>query len=50
MNQDNNDRLREWHDKFAELKIDSPLSHPLRFKRELHIGADAYKSLRITHK
>ena len=47
MNQDNNDRLQKWHDKFAELEIDSPLSHPLYFKKELHIGEDAYRSLRI---
>ena len=47
MIQDNNDRLQKWHDKLAELKIDSPLSHPLYFKRELHIGEDAYRSLRI---
>ena len=47
MNQDNKDRLQKWHDKFAELDIDSPLSHPLYFKRELHIGEDAYRSLEI---
>lgn len=47
MNQDNKDRLQKWHDKFAELDIDSPLSHPLYFKRELHIGEDAYRSLKI---
>ena len=47
MTQDNNDRLQKWRDKFAELEIDSPLSHPLYFKRELHIGEDAYRSLRI---
>ena len=47
MIQDNNDRLQKWHDKFAELEIDSPLSHPLYFKKELHIGEGAYRSLRI---
>lgn len=47
MTQDNNDRLQKWHDKFAELEIDSPLSHPLYFKKELHIGEGAYRSLRI---
>ena len=47
MNQDNNDRLREWRNKFTELEIDSPLSHPLYFKRELHIGEDAYQWLRM---
>ena len=46
MNQDNNDRLQKWHDKFAALEIDSPLSHPLYFKKELHIGADTYSTLR----
>ena len=45
MNQENNDRLREWHDKFAGLNIDSPLSSPLDFKKELHIGEKAYGSL-----
>lgn len=47
MNQDNNDRFQKWHDKFTELEIDSPLSHPLYFKKELHIGEDAYRSLRV---
>ena len=47
MNQDNKDGLQKWHDKFVELDIDSPLSHPLYFKRELHIGEEAYRSLRI---
>ena len=42
-----NARLQSWHDLFAELEIDSPLSHPLCFKKELHIGEKAYKSLRI---
>ena len=46
MDQENNDRLREWHDKFAELNIDSPLSSPLDFKKELHIGENAYNSLK----
>ena len=50
MNQDNNDRLREWHDKFAELEIDSPLLHPLYFKKELHIGEDAYGTLKVKKK
>ncbi|MXZ26595.1 MAG: hypothetical protein F4Y80_17385 [Caldilineaceae bacterium SB0665_bin_21] len=47
MIQDNNDRLQKWHARFSELDIDSPLSHPLYFKKELHIGEGAYKSLRI---
>lgn len=47
MTQDNSDRLQKWHDKFAELEIDSPLSHPLYFKKELYIGEGAYRSLRI---
>lgn len=41
------DRLRRWHDRLADLGIDSPLSHPLCFKKELHIGAAAYRSLTI---
>ena len=40
-------RLGSWHDRFAELRIDSPLSHPVYFKKELHIGQAAYRSLRI---
>ncbi len=47
MIRDDADRLRNWHDRFAELGIDSPLSHPLCFKNELHIGAKAYRSLTI---
>ena len=42
-----NERLRTWHDRFTELGIDSPLSHPLCFKKELHIGKTAYRSLKI---
>lgn len=41
------DRLQRWHDRLADLGIDSPLSHPLCFKKELHIGAAAYRSLTI---
>ena len=47
MIRDNTERLRHWHDRLAELGIDSPLSHPLCFKKELHIGAGAYRSLTI---
>ena len=47
MIRDDTDRLRSWHDRLAELGIDSPLSHPLCFKKELHIGAKAYRSLTI---
>ena len=43
----NNEKLWSWHDRFAELGIDSPLSHPLCFKKELHIGKNAYQSLKI---
>ncbi|MCY4519305.1 MAG: hypothetical protein OXC13_00835 [Caldilineaceae bacterium] len=50
MNQGNNDRLHEWYDKFAELEIESPLSSPLDFKKELHIGENAYRSLIIKKK
>ena len=42
-----NERLRTWHDRFTALGIDSPLSHPLCFKKELHIGKTAYRSLKI---
>lgn len=47
MNRDDLDRLRNWHDRFAELGIDAPLRHPVCFKQALHIGEDAYKSLTI---
>ncbi len=50
MERSSNGRLNEWRDKFAELEIDSPLSHPLYFKKELHIGEDAYWSLRTKKK
>ena len=39
-----------WHERLAKLKICSPLSHPLCFKKELHIGDDAYKTLRIVNR
>ena len=47
MSRDDSDRLRSWHDRFAQLGIDAPLSHPACFKQALHIGEDAYKSLTI---
>ena len=47
MSRDDLDRLRSWHDRFSELGIDAPLSHPVCFKQALHIGEDAYKSLTI---
>ncbi len=47
MIRDDTDSLRSWHDRLAELGIDSPLLHPLCFKKELHIGAKAYRSLTI---
>ena len=50
MVRDSTDRLQGWHDRFARLGIDSPLSHPLYFKKELHIGEDVYKSLRVKKK
>ena len=50
MVRDSTDRLQSWHDRFARLGIDSPLSHPLYFKKELHIGEDVYKSLRVKKK
>ena len=46
MSQDDLDRLRSWHDRFSELGIETPLSHPVCFKRALHIGEDSYKTLR----
>lgn len=47
MIRDDPDRLKTWHDRFAGLGIDSPLSHPVCFKKELHIGPAAYRSLMI---
>lgn len=47
MSRDDSDRLRSWHDRFSKLGIDAPLSHPDCFKKALHIGEDAYTSLRI---
>lgn len=47
MIRDDSDRLRNWHDRFSELGIDAPLSHPVYFKKALHIGEDAYRSLAI---
>ena len=47
MSRDDSDRLRSWHDRFSELGIDAPLSHPDCFKKALHIGEDAYTSLKI---
>ena len=47
MSRDDSDRLRSWRDRFSELGIDAPLSHPDCFKKALHIGEDAYTSLRI---
>ncbi|MCY4670161.1 MAG: TerB family tellurite resistance protein [Rhodococcus sp.] len=47
MIRDDADRLRRWHDRLAELGVDSPLSHPICFKKELHIGARAYRSLTV---
>lgn len=47
MIRDDPDRLKKWHDRFAELVVGSPLSHPVCFKKELHIGESAYQSLRI---
>ena len=39
-----------WHERLAKLEIRSPLSHPLCFKKELHIGDDAYGTLRIVNR
>lgn len=47
MSRDDLDRLRSWHDRFSELGIDAPLSHPVCFKQALHIGEDPYKTLRV---
>ena len=47
MSRDDLDRLRSWQPRFSELGIDAPLSHPDNFKKALHIGEDAYKSLTI---
>ena len=47
MSRDDLDRLRSWHDRFSQLGIDAPLSHPACFKQALHIGEDAYRSLTI---
>lgn len=47
MIRDDSDRLQNWHDRFSELGIDAPLSHPVCFKKALHIGEDAYRSLAI---
>ena len=47
MSRDDLDRLQSWHDRFSQLGIDAPLSHPACFKQALHIGEDAYKSLTI---
>ncbi len=38
---------REWHQKFSELKIESPLQDSLKFKARLEIGEKAFTSLRI---
>jgi len=45
MNRDDWDRLRRWKRRFSELDIESPLSHPLYFKKALNIGEDAYREL-----
>ena len=45
--QEDLDKLRSGHDGFSELSIDAPLSNPLRFKQALHIGDDAFTSLKI---
>lgn len=50
MSRDDPNRLRSWQDRFSELGIDAPLSHPACFKQALHIGEDAYKSLTIKRK
>ena len=47
MSRDGLDRLRSWQPRFSELGIDAPLSHPDDFKKALHIGEDAYKSLTV---
>ena len=47
MNRNDLGRLRTWQPRFSELGIDAPLSHPDNFKKALHIGEDAYKSLTI---
>jgi len=45
MNRDDRDRLRRWKRQFSELDIESPLSHPLNFKKALQIGEEAYTTL-----
>ena len=45
MSRDDLDRLRSWQPRFSELGIDASLWHLDNFKKALHIGEDAYKSL-----